>query len=153
MFYPILRELQISQYMTQLGTKLISIPAPNRLFSDRFRSIRVRFFLTRPSQLPSHREPLTSHNLRLEMRATATATATACVSLRHICGGFPCIAPSRFSSSLPLHSPRLCVFLRHNFRPRQLFLTRTYAASFSSSSGYNHHTLIISNFRRTYPVL
>lgn len=136
MFYPILRELQISQYMTQLGTKLISIPAPNRLFSDRFRSEfsgPVFFWQGLVSSPQIDHGPLTSHNLRLEMRATATATA--CVSLRHICGGFPCIAPSRFSSSLPLHSPRLCVFLRRNFRPRQLFLTRTYAASFSSSSG------------------
>ncbi|CAE5980638.1 unnamed protein product [Arabidopsis arenosa] len=69
------------------------------------------------------------------MRAAAAATATATVRLRHF-RSFPSIVPSLLfsSSSLPLHSPRLCVFLRRNFRPRQLFLNRPIAASFSSSS-------------------
>ncbi|CAD5318420.1 unnamed protein product [Arabidopsis thaliana] len=64
------------------------------------------------------------------MRAVAAATAT--VSLRHF-RSFPTIVPCLLfssSSSLPFHSPRLCVFLR----PRQLFLNRPLAASFSSSS-------------------
>ncbi|XP_010518485.1 PREDICTED: uncharacterized protein LOC104793756 isoform X2 [Camelina sativa] len=69
------------------------------------------------------------------MRAAVTASASASVSLRHLYGGFPCIVPSRSFSSLPFRSPRLCIFLRRNIRPRQLFLSRTYAASFSSCSG------------------
>ncbi|CAH8262143.1 unnamed protein product [Arabidopsis lyrata] len=71
------------------------------------------------------------------MRAAASASATATLSLRHF-RSFPSSVPSLLfsssSSSLPLHSPRLCVFLRRNFRPRQLFLNRPLAASFSSSS-------------------
>ncbi|CAA7013288.1 unnamed protein product [Microthlaspi erraticum] len=70
------------------------------------------------------------------------ATASASLSLRHLCS-FPCSVPSLlFSSyssiSFPLHSPRLCVFLRRNFRRRsQLFLNRPFAASYSSSPGDN----------------
>ncbi|CAH2052273.1 unnamed protein product [Thlaspi arvense] len=71
---------------------------------------------------------------------SAIASASASLSLRHL-RSFPCGVPSLlFSSysSISFHhpSPRLCFFLRRNFRRRQLFVNRPYAANCSSSPGY-----------------
>ncbi|CAN8272380.1 unnamed protein product [Cochlearia groenlandica] len=61
--------------------------------------------------------------------------ATASVCLRHLCG-FPNVIP-------PLHSPRLCFFLRRNFRRHQLFLNRPHAASFSSFPGSKYDVIVV----------
>ncbi|XP_024016478.1 uncharacterized protein LOC18026070 isoform X2 [Eutrema salsugineum] len=74
------------------------------------------------------------------MSASVSASASAYLSLRHL-RSFPCgvqslLFSSYSSISFPLHSPRLCFFLRRNFRRRQLLVNRPHATSFSSSPGY-----------------